>query len=114
MKQTLQEKQEEKGRLGRHYKAQKRAAWQEFCSIEPRILAFQKEIKRMDNPAAILAYLRTSWVMSAPQDARIYALRIIDKHANRMALRAGGEALSDPIPPKRNLFIAARELLRVR
>lgn len=111
---TLEEKQLEQSRLAKHYKANKRAAWAAFCISEPRILTFQKNVKAMRNPADILSYVRDSWVMQASPDARLYALRIINKHANRMALQAGGETLSDPMPPKKNLFIAARELLAVR
>lgn len=111
---TLQEKQDEKGRLAKHYRFNKRVKWDAFCADEPRILTLQRDIRRMDSPSAILEYLRASWVLEASTDARIYTLRIIDKHANKKALQAGGEALSDPMPPARNLYIAARELLRIR
>ena len=110
---TLQEKQDEKGRLAKQYLANKRAQWKAFCALEPRILVFQRDVRRMESPSAILAYVRASWVMDAPAEARVYALRIIDKHANRMALAAGGQILSDPLPPKRNLYMVAKELLRV-
>jgi hypothetical protein len=114
MAQTLQDKQEEKGRLAKHYRALRRSDWEAFCQQEPRIIQFGKDVRARKTSADVLAYVRGSWVVSAPQDARIYALRIVNAHADKMARAAGGEALNDPLPPKRNLFIAVRELLGVR
>lgn len=85
-----------------------------MCEREPRILAFQKDVRKMESPKAILEYVSRSWVMQADADTRLCALRIINKHADNMALKQGGPRLDDPIPPARNLFIAARELLAVR
>lgn len=111
---TLEEKQAEKGRLAKQHRANKRAAWAAMCESEPRILELQKDVRAMRSPAEILAYLRASWIMEASPDARLYALRIVNAHADKMVRQSGGEALSDPLPPTRNLFIAVRELLRVR
>lgn len=111
---TLEEKQAEQGRLAKAYRANKRRLWAEFCEREPRILRFQNDVRSMKDPAAILDYLSRSWVRQAPMEARYYALRIIDKHAVRMARQKGGAELDDPLPPKRNLYIAAREMLAVR
>lgn len=111
---TLQEKQDEKGRLSRAYKARKREQWKALFEQEPRLADFKKALRREENPARILKRLQGSWIMSAPDDVRYAALQIIDAHANRMILRRGGQILDDPLPPKRNLFLVAREMLRVR
>ena len=111
---TLQDKQDEKDRLAKAYRAYKRRQWAGLIEKEPRLIEFQKTLKKADNPADILRRLSQSWIMAAPNDVRYAALRLIDAHANKMVRQLGGEALSDPMPPAKNLFIAARELLRVR
>ena len=102
--------QAEKNRLMTRYRQNKRAQWQALCEAEPRILEFQRDISAMDSPAAILAYLRASWVMQAPAEVRYYALRIINAHAEKKS----GRVLDDPLPPTESLFFAAQRLLAVR
>jgi hypothetical protein len=114
MKRSLEEKQAEKERLGKAYMARKRQQWAELVAKEPRIASFKKAVRREQDPAALLVALADSWVRSAPADTRYAALRIIDAHAVRMALRAGRQGLDDPIPPARNVFLTAREMLAVR
>jgi len=111
---TLQEKQAEKQRLGKAYLARKRAEWAELLAREPRLVEFKRAIRRERNPALCLVRLADSWVRFAPAEVRYAALRIIDAHANRMARQQGGEGLSDPLPPGRNVFLTAREMLAVR
>lgn len=114
MNKTLDEKQAEKQRLAKAYLARKRQQWAELVAQEPRITGFKKAIRRERDPAALLVALADSWVRSAPADVRYAALRIIDAHATRMVLRGGGQGLDDPIPPARNVFLTAREMLAVR
>jgi hypothetical protein len=114
MKQTLQDKQAEKQRLAKAYAFHQRRKWAELIAREPRIAEFKKAIRREQEPAALLVRLSDSWLRFADQETRHAALRIIDAHANRMARQRGGEALSDPMPPARNVFLAAREMLAVR
>jgi len=111
---TLEDKQAEQSRLAKAYYAAKRKAWALAVFDEPRLLDVQRDIRAMRSPAAILAYLRGSWVMEASPEVRLYVLRIVNAHADKMIRAAGGEALNDPMPPAVNLFIAARELLGVR
>jgi hypothetical protein len=111
---ALQEKQAEKQRLAKAYLARKRLQWAELVQREPRIASFKKAIRRQSDPAQCLVWLADSWVRQAPAETRYAALRIIDAHAVRMARLQGGEALNDPIPPARNVFLAAREMLAVR
>lgn len=110
MNAELRAKQAEQSRLTAQYRRNRKAEWEKFCESEPRILELQKDIHAIRSPAEILAYLRQSWVMEASTDARFYALRIINAHAEKMS----GRVLDDPIPPAENLFIAARRLLAVR
>jgi len=114
MSKTLQEKQDEKQRLAKAYLLRKRQQWAELVKREPRIAEFKKAVRREREPARLLVWLADSWVRRADPDIRHTALRIIDAHANRMALQAGRSALDDPIPPARNVFLAAREMLAVR
>lgn len=111
---TLQEKQAEKQRLAKAYLSRKRAEWAALYQREPRLASFKKAVRRETDPARALLMLADSWVRFADADVRLAALRLIDAQANRMARQQGREALSDPIPPARNLFLAAREMLAVR
>lgn len=111
---TLQDKQAEKQRLSRAYLARKRADWIALYQCEPRLSAFKKAVRAEKDAGRLLVKLADSWVRTADTEIKFAALRIIDAHAIRMARMAGGEALSDPIPPARNVFLTAREMLGVR
>lgn len=111
---TLAAKTAERDRLSKAYRFAKRAEWQGLCEQEPRLHAFKLALRRMNNPREIIARLADSWLRHAPNDIRYAALRQIDRHANRMALRLGGSELNDPMPPGRNLYFVAKELLAVR
>ena len=114
MKQTLEQKQAEKQRLSKAYKSRKREEWAALFKGEPRLSAFKKAIRRERSGAGLLVVTADSWVRTAPADIRLAALKIIDAQANRLARQRGGEALDDPLPPARNPFLIAREMLAVR
>lgn len=111
---TLAEKQDEKGRLLKAFRASRRAEWEALCEQEPRLLGIRRALRALHDPRAILSRLADSWVRLAPADVRLAVLREINRHAERQARREGRAVLDDPIPPQRNLFLAARELLGVR
>lgn len=111
---TLQDKQDEKGRLWRSYRRAKREEWRELCEAEPRLIGFRKTLRRAQDPRALIQQLADSWLRNAPANVRFAALQQIDRHAWRMARLSGAQPLDDPMPPARNVFITARELLAVR
>lgn len=111
---TLAEKQDEKGRLLKAFRASRRAEWADLCEREPRLTGIRSALRAIDNPRAVLTRLSDSWVRLAPADVRFAVLREINRHAERMARREGRAILDDPIPPAVNLFHASRELLGVR
>lgn len=111
---TLEEKQAEKQRLAQAYRRKKRALWEAMKAEEPRIVVLEKAVRASNKPSEVLALLRGSWVLDAPDDVRFMALRIIDNHCNRMALREGRQALDDPLPPATSLYFVCRDMLRVR
>ncbi len=111
---TLQDKQDEKGRLLSAYKAGERQRWADLCEEEPRFPRIKSELRKMRNPTALLVRLSDSWVRRAPMEHRRAMLRLIDKHANRECRFAGRPILDDPVPPGRNVFLVAREMLAVR
>jgi hypothetical protein len=111
---TLQDKQAEKQRLVKAYLTRKRQEWAALYAREPRLAILKKQVRREQDPAQLLCALADSWVRFADADIRLAALRIIDAQANRMARQQGGQALDDPIPPSRNVFLAAKEILAVR
>lgn len=114
MKRSLQDKQDEKSRLLRAFRASRRAQWVELCEAEPRLNGIRSALRRFDDPRALLTRLQVSWVRTAPADVRLAVLREINRHAERQARREGRAILDDPIPPAVNVFHAARELLGVR
>lgn len=114
MKQTLEDKQDEKGRLWKAYRAKKREAWRDLCQREPRMIGFRRALRRTRDTGAFVVRLSDSWLRNADADVRFAALQQIDTHAGRMALRLGGRDLDDPMPPSINLFLVSRELLGVR
>lgn len=111
---TLAEKQEEKARLLRKAKAARRSDWAELIDQEPRLIGFQQDLRRSREPRSILTGLADSWVRLAPMPVRYAVLRLIDRHASKQARFAGRAPLDDPLPPQRNLYLAAREMLAVR
>lgn len=111
---TLADKQEEKQRLLKRARASRRADWVALIEQEPRLIGFQKALKKVGNPHLILMRLADSWVRHAPMTVRFAVLRLIDRHANKQARFAGRAPLDDPLPPQRNLYLAAREMLAVR
>lgn len=113
-KRTLADKQDEKGRLLKAFRAARRAQWAELCEAEPRLVGIRSALRSIEDPRAIVTRLADSWVRTAPADVRIAVLREINRHAERQARREGRAVLDDPIPPAVNLFHASRELLGVR
>ena len=111
---TLADKQDEKSRLLRAFRAARRAQWAELCEQEPRLVGIRSALRAIEDPRAVLTRLADSWVRSAPADVKIAVLREINRHAERMARREGRPILDDPIPPAVNVFHASRELLGVR
>jgi hypothetical protein len=111
---TLDEKQAEKQRLAKAYTFYKRAEWQALCEQEPRLLTLRKAIRASRDPERLYAMLADSWVRFAPAPVGYAVLRLVDRQADKIRREQGGEGLSDPIPPARNLFIAVREMLKLR
>lgn len=113
-KRSLQDKQDEKGRLLKAFRAARRAQWAELCEREPRLAGVRSALRGFEDPRALLTRLADSWVRTAPTDVKFAVLREINRHADRMARREGRAVLDDPFPPAVNLFHASRELLGVR
>ena len=111
---TLDDKLAEKQRLAKAYKVQERQKWAQLCEQEPRIVPLRKAIRRIECPETLLLKLADSWVRFAPLEVRYAALRLIDRQANKIKVRNGGRELDDPLPPARNLYFAARDMLAVR
>lgn len=113
-KQTLEQKQDEKARLLKGYRAAKRKEWRELVEQEPRILSFRRWMKKQTDPASALVAISDSWLRLAPDNVRYAALGLIETHAAKMAQYQGREALDDPIPPATNFYFTAREMFAVR
>lgn len=108
---ALDLKMREKQRLHRSYKAALRKDRQEAFSTEPRLRDFMRWLRRQDDPRELVEGVAESWLPSSTQNVRILALRLIDRHCNRLNRLAGFEALDDPLPPESNVFFRCRDLL---
>lgn len=114
MKQTLEQKQREKSRLLKAFRAQRKHDWLELVAREPRIKQFWSDLKKIDSPANVLVYLADSWVRFADPELRYAALRLVNKHCEKQGRYVGQQILDDPMPPATNVFLTAREMLAVR
>lgn len=111
---TLEEKQAERDRLMKAYRAHKREEWTELCEAEPRLAGFKTALRREREPRVIARKLADSWLRRADPRVRFRALQLIEQHSQRERRYLGLQPLDDPLPPARTLFMVAKELLAVR
>lgn len=111
---ALEQKMEEKQRLTKLYKAWQREVRTATLALEPRLRAFHRYLRTVkpEQGDELLEQIRISpWLTKADQSVRIFALRLIDRHANRLARQIGREPLDDPMPPETSVYFEARALL---
>jgi len=110
---ALDRKMAEKQRLTRAYKAWQREVRIETLASEPRLRDFMRYLRTVKphDGDELLQAVRSSWLPRSTQAVRIFALRLIDRHAGRLARQLGDEPLNDPLPPETNVYLQAREIL---
>lgn len=110
---ALEQKMAEKQRLTRAYKAWQREVRLEALAAEPRLRDFMRYLRTVsvEQGYELLEQVRGSWLPASQQPVRIFALRLIDRHAGKLARFAGGEPLNDPLPPETSVYFEARALL---
>lgn len=111
---TLEEKQDERARLAKKYRAHRRERWNDLIAEEPRLVAFKSSLRRMRDAREVIHRLADSWIRRAPPHVRLAGLQLIEQHSQRERRYRGLAPLDDPLPPRRNVFLVARELLAVR
>jgi len=106
-------KMEEKHRLSARYRKWKTQEARATLASEPRLRDFNRYLRSVQPGQAdeLIEAIGESWLPAASQDVRIYALRMVDRHCNRLNLRMGNEVLDDPMPPETSVYFMARELL---
>ena len=107
----LDKKLAEKQRLTRAYKAMRRRDRQEAFEQEPRLRNFMRWLRRQNEPGELVAGIAESWLPASPQNIRILALRLVDRHCDRLNRAIGNEALDDPMPPNSSAYFRCRDLL---
>jgi len=110
---ALELKMQEKQRLSRAYRAARRVINKETLAAEPRLLAFARYLKK-SQPAELVEAISQSWLPTAPDDIKAYALRLITARCDKINRSLGFEALDDPMPPETSTFFRARAALGVR
>ena len=110
---ALDLKMGEKQRLNKAYRAWQRDHRAAVIEGEPRLRDFHRYLRKVtaDQGDELIEQVTVSWLRDSTQDVRIFALRLIDRHANKLARRMGREALDDPMPPETSVYFKARELL---
>lgn len=106
-------KMEEKQRLNKAYRR-----WRAECNraaviAEPRLVGFMRYLRSVqaEHARELIEQVRTSWLVSASQDVRIFALRMISARCDKINREFGVEALDDPLPPETSVYFEARALL---
>jgi hypothetical protein len=109
----LEKKMQEKQRLSRAYRIWKREWRTSVLEIEPRLADFLRYLRTIKPADAgeLVDALRTSWLVTAARDVRLFALELISRHCDRINRRMGFEALDDPMPPETSLYFECREML---
>lgn len=113
VKSALELKMEERQRLTARYRKWKTAEARATLASEPRLRAFNRYLRSVKPGQGdeLIDAIAESWLPASPQDVRVYALRMIDRHCNRLNLRLGNEVLDDPMPPETSVYFMARALL---
>ena len=106
-------KMEEKQRLNKEYRR-----WRAECNraaviAEPRLTGFMRYLRTVGAEQAqeLIEAISTSWLITAPQSVRIFALRMISARCDKINRAFGLEPLDDPIPPESSVYFKARDLL---
>lgn len=101
----------EKQRLSRAYKAMVRKDRVEAFQQEPRLRDFMRWLRHQNEPHELIAGIAESWLLSASSNVRTLALRLINRHCDRLNRFMGNEALDDPLPPEKSVYFHCRDLL---
>jgi hypothetical protein len=112
-KSAFEEKMEEKQRLSARYRKWKTAEARATLAAEPRLRDFSRYLRRVSPQEGdeLIEAIAESWLPASPQDVRIYALRMVERHADRLNQRLGNEVLDDPLPPETSVYFRARSIL---
>lgn len=108
---ALELKMREKQRLTRAYKASLSRDRRQAFEDEPRLRDFMRWLRRQDEPVELVTGISESWLPQAARNVRLFALRLIDRHCDRLNRQMGNEALDDPLPPETNVFFQCRDIL---
>lgn len=109
----LEKKLLEKQRLSARYRKWKTQEARATLASEPRLRDFNRYLRTVapQDGDELIEAVADSWLLECDQSVRVYALRMIDRHCNRLNLRLGNEPLDDPLPPETTVYFRARALL---
>lgn len=104
---------EEKQRLSRAYRRWKTTEARATLASEPRLRDFNRYLRSVKPEQAdeLIEAIEASWLPECNQSVRIYALRMISRHCDRLNQRMGNDVLDDPLPPETSTYFRARALL---
>lgn len=104
---------EEKQRLTKAYRRWVRDCNRQAIAMEPRLVGFMRYLRTVQPGQGdeLVEAVAESWLPTAPQPVRLFALRMISARCDRLNRQLGLEALDDPIPPETSVYFRARDLL---
>lgn len=110
---ALDLKMAERQRVSKAYRIWQRDQRAAALASEPRLKDFLRYLRKVrpEDGDELVEAVATSWLPSSPQDARIFALRLIARHCDRLNRQMGNEALDDPLPPETSVYFEARSIL---
>lgn len=110
---ALEKKMLERQRLNKSYRLSVSKERLETLQVEPRLMDFLRYLRTVkpDDGDELIDQIRSSWLPKSVQPVRIFALRLVARHCDRLNRQVGREALDDPIPPETSVYFEARTLL---
>lgn len=110
---ALDLKMAERQRLSKGYRIIQRRERETTLAHEPRLRDFLRYLRTVkpEQSDDLIQAIKESWLPKSVQAVRIFALRLIARHCDRLNRQAGREALDDPIPPETSVYFEAKALL---
>jgi hypothetical protein len=104
---------EERQRLAKTYRLQRRKLNADILAREPRLRDFARYLKKAV-PGELLDAVKSSWLTTAPEDVQHYALRLVGARCDKINAANGFAALDDPLPPETSMFFKIKGAIGAR
>jgi len=110
----LEKKMREKQRLSKTYMRRRRQETKATLASESRLAGFLRYLRTVQAGTGgelLEALGACEWLLTAPLETRLFALKMIDARCNKINQQLGNDTLDDPLPPDSNIYFQAKALL---